>query len=202
MIYTQFYKDQYDKALDKKNEINTSLATPIGILTALIGSLFYATSNFNFLGPSLLTITFSLFALISIILLGISIYRLIRAFSDFHNGLEYGYLNDTDVLDNYYKTLIRFNTDRSISTIASVQHRSKDEFDQYILSELIRNTGINQRKNRKKIFHRFHCHQYIIYALISLSLLVIPFGIDYCNNKDRVQKVKIESPISLQVILK
>ncbi|MDN3584949.1 hypothetical protein [Mucilaginibacter flavus] len=28
-----FYKDQYDKTLERKNEINSSLSTPIGILT-------------------------------------------------------------------------------------------------------------------------------------------------------------------------
>ena len=103
-----FYKDQYDKTLDRKNEINTSLSTPIGILTALIAGLYFATTNFDFADNKNLSIAFVVVGLLSVFLLGLSIYHLIRAFSDFHNGYDYAYLNDTDVLDNYYKGLVTF----------------------------------------------------------------------------------------------
>ncbi len=99
------------------------------------------------------------------------------------------------MLDQYFKDLITFynaqpdaNTDTSIAA-------AKRDFDAYILSELIKSAGINQKNNKSKIFQRFMCHQYMIYALIALSLLIVPFGIDFGINKgkDRAQHVIIDS---------
>jgi hypothetical protein len=44
----------------------------------------------------------------------------------------------------------------------------------------------------------------MIYALISLGLLIFPFGIDFGMNKgkDKVQKVKIDSVIPVNMAIK
>jgi hypothetical protein len=199
-----FYKDQYDKTLDRKNEINSSLSTPIGILTALMAGLFYATTNFNFDDNLILSIVFAVIGLISMGLLSTSIYRLVRAFSDLQNGLEYFYLNDADFLNTYYQGLITFYTAQAGATPASIIISAQKEFEEYLTNELIINTATNQINNREKTFHRFQCHQYMIYSLISLSLLIIPFGIDFgiSKGKDKVQKVKVESVIPVTLTLK
>ncbi|NCD67877.1 MULTISPECIES: hypothetical protein [Mucilaginibacter] len=199
-----FYKDQYDKTLDRKNEINTSLSTPIGILTALLAGLYFASTNFDFSDNKFLSISFIVISVVSICLLGKSIYHLIRAFSDFHNGYDYAYLNDTDVLDAYYQGLVNFYQSQPNSTLAGSIAEAKKEFDAYLLQELIKSAGINQKNNKSKIFQRFQCHQYMIYALIALSLLIIPFGIDFGVNKgkDKVQRVKIDSVIPVNLNIK
>lgn len=198
-----FYKDQYDKTLDRKNEINTSLSTPIGILTALMAGLYFASTNFDFDDNRFLSYSFILISLVSIFLLGKSIYHLIRAFSDFHNGYDYAYLNDTDVLDHYYQGLITFYQAQPNATLAHSVINARKDFDEYLLQELIKSAGIKQKNNKSKIFQRFRCHQFMIYALIALSLLIIPFGIDFGVNKgkDKIQKVKIDSiiPINLNI---
>lgn len=199
-----FYKDQYDKTLDRKNEINTSLSTPIGILTALLAGLYFASTNFDFSDNRFLSVSFVVISVVSIFLLGKSIYHLIRAFSDFHNGYDYAYLNDTDVLDSYYQGLVNFYQSQPNSTLAGSIAEAKKEFDAYLLQELIKSAGINQKNNKSKIFQRFQCHQYMIYALIALSLLIIPFGIDFGVNKgkDKVQRVKIDSVIPVNLNIK
>ncbi len=199
-----FYKDQYDKALDRKNEINTSLSTPIGILTALIAGLYFATTNFDFTDSNYLSIAFVIIGLLSVFLLSRSIYHLIRAFSDFHDGYDYAYLNDADILDNYYKGLVAFYCSQPNATLTDSTSKAKKEFDYYLLNELIKSAGINQKNNKSKAFQRFQCHQYMIYALIALSLLIIPFGIDFeiGKGKDKVQKVKIDSVIPIDLNLK
>lgn len=195
-----FYKDQYDRTLDRKNEINTSLSTPIGIVTALLAGLYFASTNFDFEDNRYLSLSFIAVSVISILLLGKSIYHLIRAFSDFHNGYDYAYLNDADVLDVYYKELISFYQTLPDATFADSVAEAKKEFDEYLLRELIKSAGINQKNNKSKIFQRFKCHQYLIYALIALSLLVIPFGIDFgiSKGKDKVQKVKLIAVMSVR----
>ncbi len=199
-----FYKDQYDKTLERKNEINSSLSTPIGILTALVAGLFYATTNFNFDDNLTLSIVFAVIGVVSIGLLSISIYRLVRAFSDLQNGLEYFYLNDADVLNTYYQGLITFYTAQAGAIPANIIISAQKEFEEYLTAELITNTANNQINNREKTFHRFQCHQYMIYSLISLSLLIIPFGIDFgiSKGKDKVQKVKVESVLPVTLTLK
>jgi len=177
-----FYKDQYDKTLDRKNEINTSLSTPIGILTALLAGLYFASTNFDFRDDKFLSVCFIIISVISIVLLGKSIYHLVRAFSDFLNGYDYAYLNDTDVLDGYYHGLVAFYQSQPNANLVGGISEAKKEFDEYILKEYIKSAGINQKNNKSKTFQRFQCHQYMIYALIALSLLIIPFGIDFGIN--------------------
>jgi len=198
-----FYKDQYDKSLVNKSEINSSLSTHIGILTALVAALFYATTNFNFNDNLILSIFFIVFTFLAVVFLSISIYRLIKAFSDFHNGQEYAYLNDADFLDNYYIDLVIFYKAQPVVTGISAEEIAINEFNGYLTKELIKNTTVNQINNRQKTYHRFKCHQFMIYALIVLSLLIIPFGIDFGLSKgqDKVHKVKIDSPVPLILTL-
>jgi hypothetical protein len=192
-----FYKDQYDQSLSQKSEINSSLSTPIGILTALMAGLYYATTNFEYGDNLYLTIGFTVISFVSFVLLCFSIFRLIRAFSDFQNGLDYAFINTADILDDYYKNLVSFYASQTGTTPAQAEQRALKDFGAYLIGELVRNTGINQLNNREKIRQRFQCHQYMIYALISLGLLIFPFGIDFGMNKgkDKVQKVKIDSVI-------
>ncbi|MCX2480730.1 hypothetical protein OQY15_16610 [Pedobacter sp. MC2016-15] len=194
-----FYKDQYDKSLASKSEINSSLSTHIGILTALVAALYYASTNFDLNDSLILSISFIVFTLLAVAFLSISTYRLIKAFSDFHNGQEYAYLNDTDYLDNYYTDLVTFYSTAPDVDRESAEELAVNEFNSYLTKELIKNTAINQINNRLKTYHRFKCHQFMIYALIVLSLLVIPFGIDFGIHKgeEKVHKVKIEYPLSL-----
>jgi Na+/H+ antiporter NhaC len=199
-----FYKDQYDKSLDRKNEINSSLSTPIGILTALVAGLFYATTTFDFTDNLSLTIIFAIIGAGSLALLSKSIFHLVKALSDLHEGYDYAYLADTDDLNQYYTGLLNFYNNQQGATAGSAQVSAQKEFDAYLLSELIKSAGINQKNNKAKMFQRFKCHQFMIFAFILLSLLIIPFGVDFGINKrkDKVQKVKIDSVIPVNLNIK
>jgi hypothetical protein len=199
-----FYKDQYDKSLDRKNEINSSLSTPIGILTALVAGLFYCTTTFDFSDRPTLTIIFAIIGAVSLVLLSKSIFHLVKALSDLHEGYDYAYLADTDDLDKYYTGLLNFYNNQPRATPASARQSAQNEFDAYLVSELIKSAGINQKNNKAKMFQRFKCHQFMIFAFISLSLLIIPFGIDFgiTKGKDKIQKVKIESVIQVNLNIK
>jgi hypothetical protein len=195
MEQEEFYKDLYDRSLDTKDEINNSLSIPIGIITALVAGLFYAVTTFDFADKKIwCLIVFVIIAISSIVFLGISIYRLIKAFSDFHDGLPYAYLADANDLDVYFKGLVNFYAAAGAANPNALQSAQND-FNAYVLSEWIKSTGINQKNNKEKIYQRFQCHQFMIYALVSLSLLVIPFGINFglSKGKEDVQKVQITS---------
>jgi ribosomal protein L12E/L44/L45/RPP1/RPP2 len=195
MDYFEFYKDQYHKEIDRKNEISNSLSTPIGIISTLVAGLFYILTTFDFSLNPILTAVFVILVIVSLIFLGISIYHLIKAFSDFHNGFKYAYLNNSDVLDNYHKAL------KSYYKQTKTTDTSDAEFNEYLLTELIKTTSINQKNNDSKIYHRFVCNKYMINTFLTICLLLIAFGIDYGlqNTKQKIQKVEIDSTLNVNL---
>jgi hypothetical protein len=199
-----FYKGQYDKSLVERTEINNSLSTPIGILTALLAGLYFCLTNFNYSNGFWLTRTFICLSVVSSVLLVIAIFYLVLAFSDFRKGRDYISLNDSGELDIYYKNLVAFYTNQPASSLLTIERDAKKDFDEYLLAELIRNASNNQRINRIKTALLFQSHKFMIFGLISLSLLIIPFGIDFGLNrgKDKVQKIRIDQGFPLNLTIK
>ena len=190
----EFYKEQYYKEIERKNDISNSLATPIGIISALVAGLFYSLTSFNFTLNAILVVVFIL-TLIVILFLSISIFHLIKAFSDIQNGFNYAYLIDTDDLDKYHKELKEYYKQTNTTDI------SDEEFKDYVLSELIKSTGINQKNNKSKIKHRYLCHKYMIRAFLTMCILTISFGINFGlqNTKQKIQKVEIDSTLNINL---
>ncbi|MXV14305.1 hypothetical protein [Hufsiella ginkgonis] len=203
MNHEEFYHSLYYRSHDNKSEINNSLSTPIGILTALIAGLFYVLTNFEFENSKALTIVFLVVATVAVSLLSISIWRLIKAFSDAHDGYDYAYLPDAGDLNHYHASLRAFYSQQTGVTNEQAVAQADREFNEYLLGLAINAANINQKNNKRKLFHRFQCHQYMIYAFISVSLLVVPFGINFISNKgkDKVQHVSVTNtiPIALSV---
>jgi len=196
-----FYKDQYDRSLDRKSEINSSLSTPIGILSALVAGLLYAASNFEYEAHSVLTGTFIVFGVLSLCALVVSIYHLTTALSDNHRGYEYAYLPDAKDLDAYHAGLLAFYQAQPNLTATQAAKQAQEEFEGYVTGLLINGADNNQKRNKTKTAHRFQCHRYMILAFIFLSLLIIPFGINFGINKgkEKVQQVKINGSVPLHV---
>lgn len=124
---------------------------------------------------------FSVLVLLSLIFLCISIYLLIKAFSN---------------LDNFHKNLKNYYKQTNETDISDI------EFNDYILKELIKTTTINQINNDSKIYHRFVCNKYMIITFLTLCILLIPFGIDYGlqNTKQKIQKVQVDSTFNINII--
>lgn len=187
----EFYKENYFKELDKRNEINNSLSLPIGLITAIVAGIFYLLTNFDYKYSLSLTLIFSSTILISLCFLTISVYHLIKAYSDFPKAYYYSILPDTNEIDNYYQELKKF-----YSSNTGVTDISEQEVENYILNEMIKNTGKNQKNNKRKSKFRYDCEYYLIATLISICLVLPFFGVNYAykpNNKEPIE-VKIIYP--------
>ena len=191
----EFYKEQYYKEIERKNDISNSLATPIGIISALVAGLFYSLTSFYFTLNAIIVYFFIFILIVVLIFLSISIIHLIKAFSDIQNGFNYAYLIDTDDLDNYHKLLKEYYKQTNTTDISDA------EFKDYVLSELIKSTGINQKNNKSKIKHRYLCHKYMIRAFFTMCILTISFGINFGlqNTKPKIQKVEIDSTLNINL---
>jgi hypothetical protein len=178
----EFYKDYYDKTLEWKDEINNSLSMPIGIITALIAALFYVLTNFDFQFSRSISIAFVSIALTVVFLIGCSVYHLIRTLSDFHDGYSYAYIDNTDVLHQYYESLVQYYIALPGNTEASSIKHAKTKFSDHITQRLINCAYINQNNNNAKNLRRYKCHRFIIYSIIALCLLNIVFYVNFVLN--------------------
>ncbi len=196
MDYSDFYKERYYREIERKNEITSSFSTPIGIISALVAAVSYMFTSFDFSISIWINIFFILLTISSIILLGIAIYNLIKALSDFHNGFQYAYLNNADKLDDYHKELKKFH-----AAAIATNTIPDDEFEEYILSELIKSSSINQTNNDTKTYYRFICNKFMVFGFISICILTFPFGINFGIKKTlpNIQKVQIDSTLNLNL---
>lgn len=199
-----FYKDQYDKSLAERTEINGSLSTPIGILTALLAGLYFCVTNFDYTDNQNLTKYFGALAILTSGLLLTSIVYLILAFADFLKSRKYYTINDAEVLNDFYTNSIAYYAQNPPPAPETPESQAEKDFDAYILGEYVRNATINRQTSRVKTALLFQSHKFMIYAIISLSLLIIPFGIDFARNKDKekVQKIKIDQELPVEISLK
>jgi len=199
-----FYKDLYDRSLTERTEINNSLATPIGILTALLAGLYFCSTTFNYEDKGWLVVLFMALAGLSAILLLVAIFFLGLAFSDFLADRQYFTLNDAQRLDDYHTQLVNYYVTQPPTLPDTPESMAGKEFERYLRQELIRNAHMNQQVNRRKTAFLFQSHKFMIYAIVSLALLLIPFGIDFGLNRgtDKVQQVMIGKPIPVDLTLR
>src|SRR5580692_674838 len=101
----EFYRNYYFRELDRKNEINGSLSIPIGLITALVGGLSYLITNFEYHVNFWLTIPFVLTTGAGLYFLILSVYNLIRAYTNFPGRYEYILIADVDVIEDYHEGL-------------------------------------------------------------------------------------------------
>jgi len=161
-----FYKEYYFKELDGRNEINNSLSVPIGLISALVAGDFYLLTNFDY-GFSLWQTVWFLIAIVGgIAMLIASVYNLIMAYANFPRGYEYLLIPDTEVIEQYFQELKNY-----YMANPNLPDTSEAEVEHFILSEMIKNTGANQKSNKSKNKFRYQCEYWLIASVIALCFL-------------------------------
>lgn len=183
----EFYKELNKLEEEKKNNINNSLSLPIGVITGLVGVLFYFLTFFDFKLSLVTSIIFLIIILASIIFLLLSIYHLIKSYSNFHEGYDYVYLADAMELNLYHKELKNY-----YQVNPNLIDNSDAEFKQYILDELVRNTDSNQKNNKQKSKHRFNCEKHLISSFFLLCLCLFSFGYNFSLKKDKKENCYLD----------
>ncbi|MFZ7116409.1 MAG: hypothetical protein ACO1G9_13595 [Bacteroidota bacterium] len=192
MEIREFYKETYYKELERRDEINNSLSTPIGLIIALIAAHFYLLTNFEYFQPSNYTILFQFLSISSCILLIISIFNLILAYTGFHGGYKYDYLADVGDIEKYIQSLITYhgNTNNSGDLI-------QQDFDDYLYAAFVNATDQNQKRNKLKSKARYRCLKYLIWSFVLMAISILPYIYNYANKSSKIPSIKIEGPIRL-----
>lgn len=187
MNLLEFYKEQYYKEIERKNEINNSFASPIGVITAIIVAIYYSLTSFDYDIRGAWVPIFFLLLTVCICFLAISLYHLSTGLSKYPEGYDYAFLPRTVELDKYYRDLKEYYKQ------SGSEDMSDAEFENFLVSELIKCTTINQINNDIKLGHRFYSIRFLILSFIVLCTLAIPYGksLQVQKEKPNIQKVQL-----------
>jgi len=193
----EFIKDYYFRELNRRNEINGSLSVPIGLITALTGGVSYLLTNFDYHVKLWLTIFFVIATGAGLLFLICSVYNLIIAYSNFPHPYDYFLIADLDELEKY-----RVGLNEYYESTPALENKSEKEWEDYIISEMVKNTGLNQRSNKKKFRFSYLCEKNLIRALISISCSVPFYSVNYALKPDRKPSfnAKIVGPGAVEII--
>lgn len=174
MNWMDFYKEQYYRELTRRDELNASLTLPIGLVTAMIASVFFLITHFDYRYSPVLT---ALFVFCIVVFIGVLIFvviNLVKAYVRFPKKYQYRVLPDADLLNNHFVWLKRKHGED-----AGNRNNADQKFRSYVLSEMIASTSINQQNNSKKQVCKDTGELWLVHALIMLSLALFIFGINY-----------------------
>ena len=159
-----FYaKERYLWEHTRKNEINSSITIPLGILIFQITSFSYFLLNFPSKRLSVYFFVFIILLCLSIISLALSVIFFLK-----HQiGYKYGNIQSPKDIENYFKKYIAAYIDINEQVD---YHYIYNELKEMELSEYIEATERNISNNETKI--KFYRH-FIITVIISTVLLLL-----------------------------
>lgn len=178
----EFYKELYFKENERRSEVLNALNIPIAILTALITSLFYIVTNFDYNLEYFLSIIFILLSFISFITLVISIYYLILAFGNFSKSYEYKCIAYTNELYSWQKELIKH-----FESAEDNEKTANDYFKNYLAESFSNHTAYNMSVNDEKYELIYSSKKYLILSIIIIFFNLLPFGFNYFNKKGKTE---------------
>ena len=171
----EFYKSQYEREDDARNDINDRLQIPLAIIVSLIGVL---ATMVKLLGYPCFTLKFGVFSLL-IIASGIFVARALFFFVRAWRGYEYEFLPTADQTRGYREKLKATYAQYSNSQ-QLVEQYTKQYIQDYYISCSSKNTGNNDTRalnlhfsNRAIIFAAvFVASTYVFYECFKLSDLI------------------------------
>lgn len=190
------YREIYYREIERKNDLEKSLVLPAGLITALCTALFYFITKFNFSCCLWLRILFVILTCLATGCIGVTIYYLFKAYNNFTFGYEYHYIPYCGFIEEYYIDLIDYYSKRHKQKMI-VMRKTEERFKKYFIDQYIEKSDENMYNNDMKQSYLYRARVFLIFSLISIFLLVIPYGLNYYNYSNSMRKVIIVNPIRI-----
>lgn len=161
-----FYKNKFDRELNRRNELDNAISNPVLGLTIIVGICSYILTNndyenwdsFDCWIICILVLT-SLFTIISIVLIFLSYNNLFKGFKYLNFGL----------LSEYYET------ERKFKEFKKANPDSEETFEEEVIKKIIiysdNHTEINDKRGKNLYYARTFIIISFIFTIINLSLL-------------------------------
>jgi len=166
---TDFYKTIYDRECQRRFTLDNSISIPVAVTSGLIAALVFFVSNFDYHYDLVFTIIFVILSLVSTSLLVISIVNLMRSFINFGKGYEYKEIPLLSEIEKHYHELLDYNKDDI--------NKTEIDFEKFLQTQFIKDADANTKINDNRSFKLYLAKKYLVFTLISLGTLCIPFVI-------------------------
>jgi hypothetical protein len=171
-----FFKDLYLKEEDRRIAINDSLSIPIAVITALVSIAFFLLTTYDYSQHGVVTWLFVLLVGTSIILIFVSVYSLIRAFSNLIHGYKYKGLPYPQDLLNWHKELVKYYTAEDGGFV-----QAEDEYQKHLIDEFAAYASFNMKVNDRKSKHLFIAKKFMVLSLVCLTVACFPYSYNYLH---------------------
>ncbi|WP_177735111.1 hypothetical protein [Flavobacterium inviolabile] len=166
MNHFEFYKYIYDRELNRRSKLDDSINPIVGIISLLIGFVSFIFSNKKYFKHIECNITLWIFFIISILLIGISIFFLIKSYNNYLRGFNYPNFA-------YLKQIREFQIITIPNYNEKVEENMKINFDDDLIERLIIITDENTKINDTRSYNLYLSKTFIILTLISLFIISI-----------------------------
>jgi len=184
------YEKLYFHEIENRDKITSRLQLPLAIFISIFSMLGFMVRNINYELNNSLLITYFILLTLSIIPVTIGIYYFIRGFF----GHEYEYIPNALKTEEYniklHNTYKKFE---SGDNIAEGHLRDYLYRDYYECSS--KNSEVND--NRSLFIHRSNFFIIVSILPLLITFLIFTFASVDKNNKEKIQKVSIETPLSI-----
>lgn len=188
MDYLNFYKELYFKENERRQDVNSALNIPLAVITALSSGTYFLITSFDYIIESFLSIIFILLMIFTGISLLISIYFLIRAFSDFSKGYEYSGIPYVNELYDWHQELEDYSKRYDLA-----DDFTDENFEKFLLKNLVKHTAHNMYVNDKKLKNIYLSKKFLIVSLVLIFISLVPFGYNFFSKEKKIHHIEVIS---------
>lgn len=188
----EFYKELYNTENERRAAVNDALSIPIAIVTALVSIAFYLLTTFDYGQGGWIRGTFIGLSIVSTILIAVSVYSLIRAFSDLIKGYEYKGVPYPQELFDWREDLVKYYTKYGNGVA-----QADEEYRKHLIKKFAEHADYNMRVNDRKTKHVFTAKRYMVLGLVCMALACFPFGYNYFHKAPDVHQVQVVTANSI-----
>jgi hypothetical protein len=153
---------------------------PIAAFTGLTSVVYFLVSKFNYETESFLKIIFLTLIFLAISVLLITLYYLLRAYSDIFRGYNYSNIPFSEDLNEHNKNLRNY-----YETYFNDADKGEKEFEIYLINKLTEKADFNNYINEKRHSLIYDSKQFLVIAVLLLILCLIPFGYNKMKLADK-----------------
>lgn len=167
-----FYKNKFDRELNRRNYLDTAINNPIAGITIIVGMISYILSKNDFNNWSFIDCGISLFLILSTSTSLIALFYIFLSNNNLFKGFDYLNFGLLKEYREVQKALIKYNENVE-------NEKDKREFESEVIDKIIGYSDNHTKINDKRAWDLYKARQFVI---ISFILTVINLIILTINN--------------------
>jgi len=163
----ELYKGLYQRELDRRADLDAKINVPITAITVLFSLIFLLVTKTKGATCEVLTL-FYLFMSLSILFLLISLFFLVKSYTNFFPGHKYFSFPKASEIREYQLQLEEHHKDKE---------KAQEALENYLVEKYVKYATDGVRINDKRFDHLHYCRVCIILAMCTILVMAALSGI-------------------------